>query len=137
MSPRIHNHITRPASLRSGRVCFGKIAGILMPACLAVLASLAKADELPPKPDLTLPGETQTVRIRDELKTQHPRVFINAEGVAAFRQKITQPGMSEPWQDMLAVATAHANTPPPAAIGPSPLGDAREIGSRLPWVAFA
>lgn len=112
-----------------GLVC----AGLLF----ALSFGSAKAVDYPPDfpPPLVLPQPTERVAFPKELRACHPRVFIDAAGVAAFRKKITNPVMAPLWAAFLRDAAASAATTPPS--NPRSENEVRPIGDRLPRIAFA
>ena len=87
-----------------------------------------------PKP-VVLPAPTEKVAFRKELLSQHPRIFINAEGVEACRKRMVDPKMAPLVSSFLLQADEiAAETPPETA----PTGWLmRKIGYRLPRIAFA
>lgn len=101
----------------------------------AVSVLLADAN-MPPEGPLKLPPPVQTVVFKKELLGQHPRVLLNAAQIESFREKITDPEISQLWKSFLRSADYFAAATPAT---PMPLDEntVRQIGDRLPPIAFA
>jgi hypothetical protein len=65
-----------------------------------------------PKP-LVMPQPTERVVFRKDLRSKHPRIFIDAAGVEAFQKKITDPTMAPLFAAFLRDADGIAAATPP------------------------
>lgn len=116
---------------RLARSCIGLLFFALA-AC-----QVKAADSQPGFPDpVLLPAPTERVVFRKELLSKHPRIYIDAAGVGAFRRRMDAPAMVPLMSSFLAQADeAAAETPPVEKPGNS--WAVCKIGYRLERIAFA
>jgi hypothetical protein len=104
---------------------------------LAFTIGKAAAVDYPPdfpKPSV-LPPPTEKVVFRKELLGKHPRIFVDAAAVEAFREKIKNPIVAPLWADYLGAVDAMAADNPPAEPGND--NQMNKTGGPLPRFAFA
>ena len=103
----------------------------------ALTAGQVKALDSPPGfPDpVVLPAPTEKVVFRKELRSMHPRIYIDAAGVEAFRKKMDAPAMAPLMTSFLGQADEVAAETPPENPGNGWM--VRKVGFRLPRIAFA
>jgi len=85
---------------------------------------------------LTLPQPTRTVKIRPELMGVHPRIYLTAADLPAFREKLKEPSVAVMWASFLSLENAVAAEEPPRN-PPNTEDPFRSFGERLPNLAFA
>ncbi len=127
-------------------VCALHLAGFLLISTIPSLAEqptpvlagnaakvVANPSELPPPP--VLPAPTEKVVFRKELRSKHPRIFIDAAGVEAFQKKKDDPARVPLLSTFLSVADEIAAEKPQG--NASDDNQMVKIGDRLPRIAFA
>ena len=127
--------------LQTVRLCGNRHARLTL-TCIGLLFALTagrvKALDSPPGfPDpVVLPALTEKVVFRKELLAKHPRIYIDAAGVEAFRRKMDAPAMAPLMSSFLAQADEIAAETPPVE-KPGNSWALCKIGYRLEKIAFA
>ncbi|HSI86775.1 MAG: DUF4962 domain-containing protein [Candidatus Methylacidiphilales bacterium] len=84
---------------------------------------------------LKLPEPVQKVVFREDLRSQHPRLFVDAAGVEKFRKSLSNPRVAELWTGFLRRADQIAAETPP--VSPVSEDHVRGCADKLPRIAFA
>ena len=88
-----------------------------------------------PKP-VVLPAPTEKVLFRSDLRGKHPRIFVDAAGVTAFRQRMDDPALAPLVASFLRLSDGIAAAKPPANANQGE-NVTRPIGDGLARLAFA